>query len=165
MSFHSRLKSIIVDRDRAVSVVAQQRVIGRKIVFTNGVFDILHPGHVDYLAQARDLGDFLVVGLNTDDSVKKLNKGTDRPLNDLNSRATVLSALACVDLVVPFKEDTPYELISLLKPDVLVKGGDYRIGEISGHDIVQEYGGRVAVIPLLDGFSTTALIQIIRKTT
>ena len=162
MSFHSRLDSIVVDRDKARAVIAQQRVIGRKIVFTNGVFDILHPGHVDYLAKARDLGNFLVLGLNTDASVKRLNKASDRPLNDVTSRAKVLAALASVDLIVPFDEDTPRELIALLKPDVLVKGDDYAVEQIAGHDIVLGYGGEVKTIPLLQGFSTTALVKKIR---
>ena len=158
MSFHSRLQSQIADAKNASAIIAQQRVTGKKIVFTNGVFDILHPGHVDYLSQARDLGDFLVLGLNSDDSVKRLNKGADRPLNTLTSRTTVLAALACVDLIVPFSEDTPLELIRLLRPDILVKGNDYAIEQIAGYDIVLAYGGQVVTIPLLKGFSTTALI-------
>jgi rfaE bifunctional protein nucleotidyltransferase chain/domain len=159
MSFHSRLKSIVTDQTQAGMIVAQQRVTGRRIVFTNGVFDIIHPGHVDYLAQARDLGDFLVLGLNEDESVKKLNKGANRPLNDLHARATVLAALACVDLIVPFKEDTPEELIRFLSPDVLVKGDDYSVEQIAGHQHVLSRGGKVVTIPLLKGYSTTALIK------
>ena len=159
MSFHSRLNSKIADQKDAAAVLSQQRVTGRKIVFTNGVFDLLHPGHVDYLSQARDLGDFLVVAVNSDDSVRRLNKGTERPLNSLEARTTVLASLACVDLIVPFSDDTPYELIKLLKPDVLVKGNDYKIEQIAGYDIVQAYGGRVLTIPLMHGFSTTALVK------
>lgn len=159
MSFHSRLSSLFVSRDKAAAILQQQRVTGRKIVFTNGVFDLLHPGHVDYLSQARDLGDFLVLGLNTDGSVKRLNKAPDRPINNLEARAKVLSALACVDLIVAFDEDTPRDLIALLKPDVLVKGDDYTIEQIAGHDIVQAYGGTVTTIPLLAGFSTTQIVK------
>src|SRR5688572_5375717 len=114
MSFHSRLDSILVSREKAKATIAQQRVTGRKIVFTNGVFDILHPGHVDYLSQARDLGDFLVLALNTDSSVQRLNKAPDRPLNNEQSRAKVLASLACIDLIVPFDEDTPRDLIAFL---------------------------------------------------
>ena len=150
---------MVVDRRTAVAVVAQQRVTGKKIVFTNGVFDILHSGHVDYLSQARDLGDFLVLGLNSDSSVKLLNKAPDRPVNPVNDRARVLSAMACVDLVVPFDEQTPYELIAALQPDVLVKGNDYAVEQIAGHDIVQKRGGKVITIPLLEGYSTTSLIK------
>lgn len=162
MSFHSRLKSAIADHQKAVAVVAQQRVTGRRIVFTNGVFDVFHTGHADYLAQARDLGDFLVVGINSDESVKRLNKGLERPYNELLSRATILAALACVDLVVAFTEDTPAGLIRLLKPDILVKGNDYQVEQIAGHDFVMSYGGRVITIPLLEGFSTTSLVKKIK---
>jgi rfaE bifunctional protein nucleotidyltransferase chain/domain len=162
MSFHSRLDSIIVNRDKARAVVAQQRVTGKKIVFTNGVFDILHPGHVDYLSKARDLGDYLVLALNTDSSVKRLNKAPDRPLNNEQSRAMVLASLACIDLIVRFDEDTPRELIAFLQPDILVKGNDYAVEQIAGHDIVIGYGGEVKTIPLLGGYSTTALIKKIK---
>ena len=163
MSFHSRLDSIVVNREKAKAIIAQQRVTGRKIVFTNGVFDILHPGHVDYLSQARDLGDFLVLALNTDASVKRLNKAPDRPINNERSRAKVLAGLACVDLIVPFDEDTPRELIAFLKPDVLVKGNDYAIEQIAGHEIVLGYGGEVKTIQLLEGYSTTSLVKKIKN--
>lgn len=162
MSFHSRLDSIVVNRDKARAVIAQQRVTGKKIVFTNGVFDILHPGHVDYLSKARDLGDFLVLALNTDASVKRLNKAPDRPLNNEQARAKVLASLACIDLIVPFDEDTPRELIVFLKPDILVKGNDYAVEQIAGHDIVLGYGGEVKTIPLLEGYSTTSLVKKIK---
>lgn len=159
MSFHSRLSEKTVTREQAARIVAQQRVTGRKIVFTNGVFDILHPGHVDYLSQARDLGDFLVLGLNTDSSVRMLNKAPNRPLNNTEARAKVLAALACVDLIVPFEEENPRDLIAELRPDVLVKGNDYKIEDIAGHDIVQSYNGKVCTIPLAEGYSTTLLIK------
>src|SRR3954468_16604588 len=112
MSFHSRLNSIVADSKAASAKVAQQRITGKKIVFTNGVFDILHPGHVDYLSQARDLGDFLVLGLNTDSSVRQLNKAPNRPINNEQTRAKVLAGLASIDAIVLFDEATPYELIS-----------------------------------------------------
>ena len=128
------------------------------VVFTNGCFDILHPGHVDYLQRARDLGERLVVGLNSDASVRRL-KGPTRPVNDEASRAMVLAALACVDHVVVFEEDTPYELIRLVAPDVLVKGGDWSVDRIVGRDLVEARGGRVLSIPLLPGHSTTAIID------
>jgi rfaE bifunctional protein nucleotidyltransferase chain/domain len=162
MSFHSRLDSIVVNRDKAKATLAQQRVTGKKIVFTNGVFDILHPGHVDYLSKARDLGDFLVVALNSDSSVKRLNKAPDRPLNSEAARAKVLASLACIDLIVVFDEDTPRDLIAFLKPDILVKGNDYSVEQIAGHDIVLANGGEVKTIPLLDGYSTSALVKKIK---
>jgi len=128
------------------------------LVFTNGCFDILHPGHVDYLQRARDLGERLVVGLNSDASVRRL-KGETRPVNDESSRALVLAALACVDHVVVFEEDTPYELIRVVAPDVLVKGGDWSVDRIVGRDLVEARGGRVLSIPLLPGHSTTSIID------
>jgi rfaE bifunctional protein nucleotidyltransferase chain/domain len=131
----------------------------KKIVFTNGVFDILHTGHVDYLSKARDLGDFLIVGLNTDNSVKRLNKGPERPINNENARATVLGALECVNAIVLFDEDTPYELIKAIQPDVLVKGSDYAIEKIVGYDVVMAKGGQVKTITLSEGFSTTNIIK------
>ncbi|KAF5057697.1 Bifunctional protein HldE [anaerobic digester metagenome] len=135
------------------------RLAGRGgLVFTNGCFDILHPGHVDYLQRARDLGERLVVGLNSDASVRRL-KGPTRPVNDEASRALVLAALACVDHVVVFEEDTPYELIRAVAPDVLVKGGDWSVDRIVGRDLVEARGGRVLSIPLLAGHSTTSIIE------
>lgn len=136
---------------------------GQKIVFTNGVFDILHTGHVDYLSKARDLGHFLVLGLNTDASVKRLNKGPERPINNENARATVLGALECVDAIVLFDEDTPYDLIKAIQPDVLVKGSDYTIENIVGYDIVKAKGGEVITIDLSQGFSTTNIIRKISE--
>ena len=135
----------------------------KKIVFTNGVFDILHTGHVDYLSKARDLGDFLVVGLNTDSSVKRLNKGPERPINNEKSRAIVLGALECVDAILLFDEDTPYNLIKEIQPDILVKGSDYEIEKIVGYDIVTAKGGQVKTITLSQGFSTTNLINKINS--
>jgi cytidyltransferase-related domain len=131
---------------------------GKSIVFTNGCFDILHRGHVEYLAKASDLGDILFVGLNTDASVSRL-KGPTRPVNDQLSRALVLSSLEFVDAVVLFDEDTPYELIKKVQPDVLVKGKDYKVEDIVGYDIVMAKGGRVETIDLVAGFSTTSIIE------
>lgn len=136
---------------------------GMKVVFTNGCFDIIHAGHVTYLSKARALGDCLVVGLNSDVSVKKLDKGPDRPVNNERARATVLSALACVDHVVLFDEDTPLNIIERLRPDVLVKGGDWAADNIVGADVVKSSGGQVLTIPFEDGFSTTSLIEKIRQ--
>ena len=129
-----------------------------KIVFTNGCFDILHLGHLDYLDKASELGHKLIVGLNTDASVKRL-KGASRPVNNEQARAMVLASLAIVDAVVLFKEDTPYKLIQRIVPNVLVKGSDYSIEEIVGHDIVLENGGSVIPIDLLEGYSTTSIIE------
>ncbi len=138
------------------------RFKGRKIVFTNGCFDILHLGHVEYLARAADLGDVLIVGLNSDSSVTKL-KGFDRPLMQEGARAMILAALTFITAVVLFDEDTPVELIRLIQPDVLVKGGDYKPEEIAGHEIVEARGGKVEIIELTKGYSTTALIHRIRQ--
>jgi len=136
---------------------------GKRIVFTNGCFDILHPGHVHYLTAAKELGDALVIGLNDDDSVRRLDKGAGRPLNPLADRACLLAALKPVDLVVPFSEDTPLELIEALRPDVLVKGGDYEIEAIIGAREVMSWGGHVTTIPFIAGHSTTSLISRIQK--
>lgn len=134
----------------------------KKIVFTNGVFDILHFGHVQYLSKAKSLGDKLIIGLNTDKSVKKF-KGPKRPINKQSDRAGVLSALECVDYVVYFSESTPLKLIRLIEPNVLVKGADYKINEIVGADFVKSIGGKVKRIRLSSGRSTTNLIQKIKK--
>ncbi len=130
----------------------------QRIVFTNGCFDILHCGHVTYLAQARQLGDMLVVGLNSDDSVRRL-KGPQRPVNPQDARALVLAALEMVDYVVLFEEDTPYNIIAKVQPDILVKGGDYQTDNIVGADIVRARGGQVLTIPFVEGFSTTSIIH------
>lgn len=131
---------------------------GLRVVFTNGCFDILHRGHVEYLAKAADMGDVLVVGLNTDASVRRL-KGDGRPVNNEEARALVLASLSFVDAVVLFDEDTPYELIKAIHPDVLVKGADYKPEEIVGYDIVTSYGGTVVTVPLVEGFSTTKVLS------
>lgn len=159
MAFHNLLSSKIISQQEISRFVNAKRFTGKLIVFTNGCFDILHAGHVDYLTQARDLGDILVLGLNTDESVKRLNKGPERPINNQDARAKVLAGLGCVDAIVLFNEDTPYELINLVQPDVLVKGDDYKPEAIVGYDIVTARGGKVVTIPFLQGFSTTNIVN------
>lgn len=163
MSFHQQLKDKLLTKEKALERLATVRHAGKKVVFTNGCFDILHPGHVDYLSQARDLGDFLVLGLNTDASVKRLEKAPNRPVNDEHTRALVLAGLASIDAIVLFDETTPYELIRYLTPNVLVKGDDYAVEKIVGYDVVKATGGEVITIPFLQGYSTTALIRKIRS--
>ena len=133
------------------------------MVFTNGVFDILHPGHIRYLQEARALGDKLIVGINSDRSARALGKAPDRPINTASERAEVLRALACVDEVVIFDEDTPHEIIKRLQPDILVKGADWGENAIVGRDIVEARGGRVVRIQLAEGYSTTKIIERIRS--
>ncbi len=152
----------LVTRGAAARWVRQQQAQGHRVVFTNGCFDLLHPGHVAYLEQARSKGKALIVGVNTDASARRLNKGQGRPLTPETDRARVLAALACVDRVVLFDEDTPLELITLLKPDILVKGGDYKLSEIVGRAEVQARGGKVLTLPFVPGYSTTALLQRLR---
>ena len=152
----------VVDADTLQDYVARARAAGERIVMTNGCFDLLHPGHVAYLAQAAALGDRLVVAVNDDDSVRRL-KGAERPVNPLASRMAVLAGLRSVDWVVPFGADTPRELICRLRPDVLVKGGDYRPEQIAGHDCVRAAGGEVVVVPFVAGHSTTAVIERLRS--
>jgi len=135
---------------------------GHKMVFTNGCFDVLHPGHVDLLKRARALGDGLILGLNSDESVKMLKKGDDRPLNTQEDRAFVLAALECVDYIVVFHESTPLELIKGVRPQVLVKGGDWTPDKIVGREVVEKAGGEVLSLPLLEGYSTTSFVEKIR---
>jgi rfaE bifunctional protein nucleotidyltransferase chain/domain len=135
----------------------------KKIVFTNGCFDILHAGHVHYLNECKKLGDILIVGINSDDSVKRI-KGEKKPILPLEYRAYVLSNLCAVDYVVPFEEDTPYNLIKEIKPDILVKGGDWNVDQIVGRDIVESYGGKVLIIPFKFDISTTKIVKKIIKT-
>jgi rfaE bifunctional protein nucleotidyltransferase chain/domain len=153
----------IFDRISAARMVNVWRLKSDRIVFTNGCFDILHRGHVEYLQEAAALGDRLVVGVNSDASVRRLGKGDDRPLIDQDSRAKVLAALRCVDAVVIFDEDTPLELITALQPDVVAKGGDWKPEQIVGADVVNARGGEVRSLKLVDGFSTTALVEKIRR--
>lgn len=144
----------IVTLDEAKQIVEEWKTAGEKIVFTNGCFDIIHKGHVSYLAKARDLGTKLILGLNTDESVKRL-KGANRPVKELESRALTVASFEYIDLVIPFSEDTPLKVISTLLPDVLVKGGDYKIDDIVGAKEVTANGGTVQTIDFVDGFSTT----------
>ena len=153
------LLSKLASRDEALARVA---ALPRPVVFTNGVFDVLHKGHVTYLEQARALGGSLVVALNTDASSKRLGKGADRPLNKELDRAVVMAALESVSLVTWFGEDTPLKLISQLKPDVLVKGGDYDMRQLPETAVVEAYGGRAVAIGFVEGYSTTALVSKIR---
>ncbi len=146
----------------ATALRNEWRARNRRVVFTNGCFDLLHPGHVSYLEAARALGDVLIVGLNSDDSIRQL-KGPSRPVNRLVDRAHMLAGLRSVDLVVPFSEETPIKLIQALLPDVLVKGGDYDPDEIVGAKEVRDAGGEVVVVPFLDGHSSTALIGRIKN--
>ena len=157
-----RYREKIVDRPTAVARVAAARRAGKRVVFTNGCFDLMHVGHVRYLAAARDAGDLLVVAINDDASVRRL-KGPERPLVSEDARAEVLAALAAVDLVTMFGEDTPAEIIAALLPDVLVKGADWAPDQVVGRETVEAHGGRVALIPVVAGFSPTALVERLRK--
>ncbi len=150
----------IVPREEAVRRVAQ---LPQPVVFTNGVFDVMHRGHVTYLAQARALGGSLVVDLNTDASARRLGKGPDRPLNNEQDRAVLMAALASVDLVTWFDEDTPVDLIAQLRPSVYVKGGDYDMATLAETRLVEGWGGRAVAIPFVDGYSTTTLVRRIRS--
>ncbi len=161
------VKSKIVSAEEAARYVAMYHLKNEKIVFTNGCFDILHLGHITYLAEAASLGNRLIVGINSDRSVKALNKAPNRPINNELARIQIIAALGFVDLVVIFDDETPLELIRVLEPDVLVKGGDYDANELNssskkyivGSDIVRKKGGSVATINLVEGYSTTAIIE------
>ncbi len=161
MNTLEHIQSKIMTADKLANQLKEWRLSGKKIVFTNGCFDILHRGHIEYLAKAADMGDILIIGLNTDNSVKRL-KGESRPVNDQHARAMLLAALSFVDAVTLFDEDTPYNLIKTVMPDLLVKGGDYKIEDIVGHDIVEANGGKVVTIPLTEGYSTTKTIGKLR---
>lgn len=159
MSFHKKLSEKLVSKDKLHDLLKEWNAQNQQIVFTNGCFDILHRGHVEYLCHARDLGDKLILGLNTDASVKRLGKSPERPINSEDTRATILAGLECIDAIVLFDEDTPLELITFVQPDVLVKGNDYKAEDIVGYDVVVAKGGKVITIQLVDGFSTTKLIE------
>ena len=152
----------ILSLDKTLRQVSEWKKKGKKIVFSNGCFDIIHAGHVDYLENAKEKGDYLIVGLNTDRSVSRL-KGKDRPIVDELSRSRVLAALEFVDVVVLFDSDTPYELIKKIVPDIMVKGKDYDISNIIGADLVLKNGGKVETIELTEGLSTTNVIIKIKK--
>ena len=155
----------IGDGDWAAQQVLRWRTLGERVIFTNGVFDVLHRGHVSYLDQARSLGQRLVVGLNTDASARRLDKGPDRPLNNESDRAMVIAALASVSLVTWFDEDTPMSLIETLRPDVIVKGGDYDMSRLPETALVHSWGGQALALPFVAGYSTTQLVQRVRSTT
>jgi len=157
------IKSRIKSKEDIAKQVNVWRLLSKKIVFTNGCFDILHHGHVDYLANAADLGDVLIVGVNSDDSVKRLGKADSRPIQNENDRALILAALRFIDAIVIFNEDTPMELIKLVEPDVLVKGGDWEIDKIVGSDLVRQRGGLVTTIDFVPGYSTTAIEKRIKE--
>lgn len=164
------LQNKIVSLEEAMRRINTWKYAGLKVTFTNGCFDILHKGHVTYLTQAADLANRVVVGLNSDNSVKRQGKSDNRPINDQEARAIVLAGLSVVDLVVVFNEETPYELIKTLQPDFVVKGSDYNEDErdklskkyIVGADIMDEKGGKVVALPLVEGFSTTSIINKIK---
>jgi len=145
-----------------IEIINRIKTDRKKIVFTNGCFDLLHVGHIRYLAQAKRLGDFLIIGLNSDSSVKEL-KGKDRPINSFEDRATLLSAIESVDLVIMFEEQTPENLIKDIVPDILVKGGDYNIEDIVGYQTVMQNGGQVKTLSFYDGYSSTNYINKIKK--
>ena len=155
----------VTTRQELASRLEERRRQGQRIVFTNGCFDLMHIGHIRYLQAARNLGDVLVVGVNSDESVRALHKGADRPIVPDVQRAEVLAALACVDYVTIFPEPDPGSLIAALQPDILVKGGDWSLDRIVGRETVEARGGRVQTIPLVPGVSTTTLVQRIRSTT
>lgn len=156
------IKNKILTPEQLTSVLTYLRLKQKKIVFTNGCFDLIHQGHVDYLAKAREKGDVLILGLNTDNSVHRL-KGETRPIQDEQSRAMIIASLLCVDYVVLFDEDTPYELIKKVQPDVLVKGADYKVENIVGYDIVTAKGGKVETIEFLEGYSTSNIVNKIKR--
>lgn len=158
MSTLTAINSKIVDFSKIKDLVSNWKKEGNSIVFTNGCFDVLHYGHVSYLAEASDLGDKMIIGLNSDCSVRRL-KGETRPINGQHERAVLLSALQFVDAVVIFDEDTPENLINTIAPDFLVKGGDYTIDTIVGADFVMSYGGKVITIPIVENFSSTLIIK------
>lgn len=154
---------VVANWDELTEELDRERAAGRRrVVFTNGCFDILHVGHVRYLKEARELGDLLVIGLNTDASVQRL-KGPGRPVQFEGARAEILAALACVDYVALFDDETPARLIERVRPEILVKGGDYSIETIVGAPFVQSYGGQVKVLPFSEGFSTTSIIAKMKK--
>jgi D-beta-D-heptose 7-phosphate kinase/D-beta-D-heptose 1-phosphate adenosyltransferase len=152
----------VLSQPEVAAFAERARAAGRRVAFTNGVFDILHPGHVRYLQEARALGDLLIVGLNADESVRR-NKGPERPINAQEERAEILAGLSCVDAVVIFGEDTPADIIRLVQPDVLVKGADWAADAIVGRDTVEARGGRVVRVPVEQGYSTTSIVERIRS--
>ena len=158
MNKYALIKSKIVSGIDLTRLLSFYRFRNQKVVFTNGCFDIIHLGHVKYLSQAADLGNILIIGLNSDSSVNKI-KGHDRPVLDQKSRALTLAAFSFVNNIVLFDEETPYKLIKQISPDILVKGGDYKPEEIVGYDIVKDYGGEVKILDFIEGYSTSGIIE------
>lgn len=156
------IKNKILNPEELRSIMAVKQMEGKTFAFSNGCFDLVHQGHIDYLSKSRDLADYLVIGLNTDSSVRRL-KGPRRPINDQYSRALMLASFLFVDYVVMFDEDTPYNLIKTLQPDVLIKGSDYKVEDIVGYDIVTARGGKVVTLDFIPGFSTTLIEKRIRE--
>jgi len=158
MSFSDLIKSKIFDQDKLSELISNWKNDNKTIVFTNGCFDVLHKGHIEYLLQAKNLGDILIIGLNSDNSVKRL-KGNTRPINNQDARALMLASFMFTDAIVVFDEDTPENIIKKYSPDVLVKGGDYSFNEIIGADYVTKNGGKVEIIPLVEGYSSSNIIK------
>lgn len=157
------VRNKIINPNQLETTINRWHFFGKKIVFTNGCFDLLHLGHVDYLSKAKDQGDILIVGVNTDRSVRTLGKGNTRPINNEEARATLVASLQFVDAVILFDEETPYQLIKKIQPDVLVKGKDYKEEDIVGYDIVKDRNGIIKTIDLVPGYSTTNIEQKIKN--
>lgn len=162
MNYPDIIKPKIFSKESLKYQLSVWKFKDKKLVFTNGCFDILHLGHIDYLSKAKSFGDKLIIGLNTDISVRKI-KGENRPITDENSRATILASLLFVDAVILFDEETPYELIKFVQPDVLIKGSDYKVEDIVGYDIVKANGGKIETLDLLEGYSTSLIEEKIRN--
>ena len=158
----NKLKAKIFNIKNLSQIINEWRLNGDKIVFTNGCFDLIHLGHLEILARSADLGDKLIVGINSDMSIKKI-KGNSRPIIEEDSRARQLAAIEFIDAVILFNEDTPYDLINILKPDVLTKGGDYKKNDIVGNELINKEQGDVVIIPLTQGFSTTSILEKIKN--
>ena len=157
-----KINNKIFDLQLLMKKIEKWRSENKKIVFTNGCFDLIHKGHVEVLANIADLGDKLIIGLNSDSSIQRL-KGENRPIIDENSRAMLLASLQFIDAIVLFSEATPYQLIEAILPDILAKGGDYKVEEITGHELVLRNGGEVILVPFIDGFSTTNIVNKIKQ--
>ena len=162
MSLISKVREKIITTDNLVLKVSQWKKNKMKVAFTNGCFDILHLGHLEILTKSKEFGDRLIVAVNSDESVRKL-KGKERPINDFQTRSNMLASFSFVDYVVEFSDDTPKKLIQIIKPDFLIKGGDYKKKDIVGNDIVSSYGGETIIIPLIDGLSSTNTINKLNK--
>ena len=158
----NKLKAKIFNIKDLSKIINEWRLNGDKIVFTNGCFDLIHLGHLEILARSADLGDKLIVGINSDESIKKI-KGNSRPIIEEDSRAKQLAAIEFIDAVILFNEDTPYNLINILKPDVLTKGGDYKKNDIVGNQLINKEQGEVVIIPLTQGYSTTSILEKIKN--